>query len=63
MDIGGAYLRAHMKKEVLVLIDKEETRILLELYPELAKYCDENGRLTAQAMEALYGCIESGKLC
>ena len=40
MDIGGAYLRAHMKKEVLVLINKEETRILLELYPELAQYCD-----------------------
>ena len=62
MVIGGAYLRAHMKKEVLVLINKEETRILLKLYPELAQYCDENRRLTAQAMKALYGCIESGKL-
>ena len=58
MDIGGAYLRAYMKKQVLVLINKEETDILIELYPEL----DENGRLAAQAMKALYGCIESGKL-
>ena len=62
MDIGGAYLRAYMKKQVLVLINKEEADILRELYPELARYRDENGRLTAQAMKALYGCIESGKL-
>ena len=62
MDIGGAYLRAYMKKQVLVLINKEEAKILIELYPELAQYRDENGRLTAQAMKALYGCIESGKL-
>ena len=62
MDIGGAYLRAYMKKQVLVLINKEEADILIELYPELAQYRDENGRLTAQAMKALYGCIESGKL-
>ena len=62
MDIGGAYLRAYMKKQVLVLINKEEANILIELYPELAQYRDENGRLTAQAMKALYGCIESGKL-
>jgi hypothetical protein len=62
MDIGGAYLRAYMKKQVLVLINKQEADILIELYPELAQYRDENGRLTAQAMKALYGCIESGKL-
>jgi hypothetical protein len=54
MDIGGAYLRAYMKKQVLVLINKEEAKILIELYPELAQYRDENGRLTAQAMKALY---------
>ena len=53
---------ATMKKQVLVLINKEETDILIQLYPELARYRDENGRLTAQAMKALYGCIESGKL-
>jgi len=31
MDIGGAYLRAYMKKQVLVLINKEESNILIEL--------------------------------
>ena len=62
MDIGGAYLRAYMKKQVLVLINKEESDILIELYPELRKYRDVTGKLTAQAMKALYGCIESGKL-
>ncbi len=45
-----------------MLINKEETDILIQLYPELARYRDENGILTAQAMKALYGCIESGKL-
>lgn len=62
MDIGGAYLRAYMKKFVLILINKEESEILVELYPELDQYRDANGRLTAEALKALYGCIESGKL-
>ena len=62
MDIGGAYLRAYMKKQVFVLINKEEADMLIELYPQLAQYTDEHGRLTAQALKALYGCIESGKL-
>ena len=51
-----------MKKQVLVLINKEESDILIELCPELSYYRDETGKLTAQAMTALYGCIELGKL-
>lgn len=62
MDIGGAYLRAYMKKFVLILINKEESEMLVDLYPELAGYRDSKGRLTAQALKAIYGCIESGKL-
>eukprot|EP01037_Dinobryon_pediforme_P045027 gene45027-57233_t len=36
--------------------------MLVDLYPELAGYRDSKGRLTAQALKAIYGCIESGKL-
>jgi hypothetical protein len=63
MDIGGAYLRAYMKKQVLVLIiNKEESDILIEQYPELSEYRNETGKLTALAMKALHDCFESGKL-
>ena len=41
MDIGGAYLRAYMKKFVLILINKEESEMLVDLYPELAGYATQ----------------------
>lgn len=46
----------------IAVISKEEARILIEMYPELASYLDKDGKLTAELMKALYGCIESGKL-
>ncbi len=61
-DVAGAYLRAYMKKFVLIHISKEESAILDEMYPELAKYLDDDGKLTAECLKALYGLIESGRL-
>ena len=61
-DIAGAYLRAKMKQFILVMLNKEESNFLCELYPELSHYLDEQGRLSAEALRALYGCIESAKL-
>jgi len=61
-DVAGAYLRAFMKRLVLIEINKEESEILVELYPELEEYLDSKGKLTAECLKALYGLIESGKL-
>eukprot|EP01036_Dinobryon_divergens_P061893 gene61893-biopygen32029 len=33
------------------------------MYPELEEYLDDQGKLTAECLKALYGLIESGKLC
>ena len=60
-DVAGAYLRAFMKK--LVLINKEASEMLVQMYPELEQYLDDQGKLTAdECLKALYGLIESGKL-
>jgi hypothetical protein len=61
-DVAGAYLRAYMKKFVLIQINKDESAILVEMYPELAEYLDDDGKLTAECLKALYGLIESGRL-
>ena len=36
--------------------------MLVEMYPELEQYLDDQGKLTAECLKALYGLIESGKL-
>jgi Reverse transcriptase (RNA-dependent DNA polymerase) len=61
-DIGGAYLRAKMQQFILILLNREESDFLCEIYPELEQYRDERGRLTGEALKAIYGCIESAKL-
>ena len=61
-DVAGAYLRAFMKKLVLIKINQEESQMLVEMYPELEEYLDDQGKLTAECLKALYGLIESGKL-
>ena len=49
-DVAGAYLRAYMKKFVLIQINKDESAILVEMYPELAEYLDDDGKLTAECV-------------
>ncbi len=62
-DVAGAYLRAFMKKLVLIQINQTESAMMLvEMYPELRVYLDHDGKLTAECLKALYGLIESGKL-
>ena len=61
-DVAGAYLRAFMKKLVLIQINQTESAMLVEMCPELREYLDHDGKLTAEYLKALYGLIESGKL-
>jgi hypothetical protein len=39
-----------MKKFVLIQINKDESAILVEMYPELAEYLDDDGKLTAECV-------------
>ena len=50
------------KKLVLIEINQEESQMLVEMYPEREEYLDDQGKLTAECLKALYGLIESGKL-
>jgi hypothetical protein len=43
-----------MKKFVLIHINKEESAILIEVYPELAEYLDDDGKLTAESQSPIW---------
>ena len=47
-----------MKKLVLIRINQEESQMLVEVYPELKEYLDDQGKLTAECLKALYGLKE-----
>ena len=52
-----------MKKARVKKINKEESEILVVImYQELEQYFNDQGKLTAECLKALYGLIESGKL-
>ena len=61
IDITGAYLRAHIPPEdrEIVLLGKEETKILISIYPEFEKYVLSNGTMLLSIDRAMYGMIES----
>ena len=61
IDITGAYLRAHIPPEdrEIVLLGKEETKILISIYPEFEKYLLSNGTMLLSIDRAMYGMIES----
>jgi hypothetical protein len=62
MDIGGAYLNAHMKEEVLMSLNKTVAELLCDCRPEYAPFKREDGSIVVKLHKALYGCVESGKL-
>ena len=56
VDIPAAYLNAELKELVHMRLNKEVTRIYVELHPEAAKYVDpKSGTLVVQLLKALYG--------
>jgi hypothetical protein len=64
-DIGGAYLNAFVDKgdEILMELSKELTTILLEVFPELREFVDDDsGRLVVRILKALYGLVQSAAL-
>jgi hypothetical protein len=51
-----------MDEIVIVLIDKECSKLLIELDNTYQTYLQDDGRIAVQLDKALYGCLQSGKL-
>jgi hypothetical protein len=62
MDFPGAYLSADLESEIYMVINKQNTDILLEAKPELKEFVRDNGTIITKIQKALYGLKESGKL-
>jgi hypothetical protein len=60
-DISSAYLRAPIKEEIFVRIEKNISENLTKLNPSLNDYIDNNGNLIAKLNKSLYGLKQSGK--
>ena len=65
-DIPSAYLQAeHVAadgKPTFIRADKETTRIIIKVYPDLANYVMPNGTMILEVARALYGLVESAWL-
>jgi hypothetical protein len=61
MDIGTAYLNADMKKEVLMRIAPNISRMLVNIDGKAYRQ-EEDGSIIVRLNKALYGCVESAKL-
>ena len=65
-DIPSAYLQAeHVPadgKKTFVRADKETTRIIVKVYPDLANYVEPKGTMILEVARALYGLVESAWL-
>jgi len=58
-DVKGAFLNALMKEREFVRLNKDLTKILLEIDPKLGKYVGDNGTIIAELMKCLYGLKQS----
>lgn len=63
VDIEGAYLHADMPADRFLSLDRDLSKILVTMYPDVYEaYLSHNGRLCLKLDKALYGCVESAKL-
>jgi hypothetical protein len=63
LDIGGAYLNAHLTShEVLMKLDPIVTAILLKLRVDYIPFVGPDGCLVMKLNKALYGLVESARL-
>ena len=64
MDISGAYLNAPMDgAPVYMKLSADVSRAITELDPLYRDYVRPDGTVIVKLMRALYGCVQSAKLC
>jgi hypothetical protein len=61
-DVVGAYLHADKPTKQVLRLNRELTKIVVELDPSYAAFVKPNGTCMVELDKALYGCLESGKL-
>ena len=64
IDISTAYLNVEINdsNKIIMWINRELTSILVEHFPVLKPYVDEQGCLTVKILKAMYGLIQSAAL-
>jgi hypothetical protein len=62
VDITGAYLNADMSDHVLMKINHDIAKYLIEADPTYESFKNEKGELVVKLLKALYGCVQSSKL-
>lgn len=60
---SGAYLNADTPEndKEIVLIDTEETKILIDLYPAMKSFVRSDGKMMMQVEKAMYGMLNSAR--
>ena len=61
LDVGGAYLEAHLEHPAYVHIDRKLTEHYVKLFPELEEYVSSDGKLFVKLNKAMYGLREAAK--
>ena len=64
-DFPSAFLHSHMpddQPEVIVRLNKFETKVLVAINPEYKKFVRKDGTCLVKLNRALYGCIQSARL-
>ena len=62
IDFASAFLHAHLKQSVYMMLNPLIASLLVRLDPSTSEYVQEDGFLIVCLIRALYGCVESGKL-
>ena len=60
MDFPGAYLSTDLESEIYMVINKQNTDILVDNRPELKEFVRDNGTILTKIQKALYGLKEAG---
>ena len=60
MDFPGACLSADLESEIYMVINKQNTDILVDNRPELKEFVRDNGTILTKIQKALYGLKEAG---
>jgi hypothetical protein len=62
VDITGAYLNADMSDHVLMKINSDIAKYLIDIDPAYEAFQNEKGEIVVTLLKALYGCVQSSKL-
>jgi hypothetical protein len=64
IDIKGAFLQTHMEGEPTYMkLNRKMMRYVLELFPEMKKFIEDDDCLYTLMLKAIYWCVQASALC